>query len=163
MPTPAQCAMASQSSALASQRAVLAQAYRAALLNVPALSTPVARSAPPDRCPGPTRALPTVHHSSAPLLPSGALACCKALSVCVCVLAFVAVSGSLIYIYRVYFPCVRQHRTMPCHGTRYTPSMRTRVPSFVRFLGRPSLIKLVLVKDSYFFHLIFSQSIKQLR
>ena len=32
---------------------------------------------------------------------SGALACCKALSVCVRVLAFVAVSGSLLYIYRV--------------------------------------------------------------
>ena len=31
------------------------------------------------------------------------VACCKALSVCVCVLAFVAVSGSLIYIYRVYY------------------------------------------------------------
>ena len=36
------------------------------------------------------------------VLTPGALACCKALSVCVCVLAFVAVSGSLIYIYRVY-------------------------------------------------------------
>ena len=40
------------------------------------------------------------------------LACRKALSVCVCGLAFVAVSGSLIYIYRVYL-LTSMHRLHP--------------------------------------------------
>ena len=40
----------------------------------------------------------------------------------------------------LYFPCVRLHRTMPCHGT-YRVCVLECPP-----LGRPSLIKLVLVK-----------------
>ena len=61
----------------------------------------------------PTRALPAIYHTSAPRLPPPSP--------------------------YLYFPCVRLHRTMPCHGT---PRVRVlECPP----LGRPSLIKLVLV------------------
>ena len=42
---------------------------RSILATVPAASTPLARLAPPARCPEPARALPAIYHSSAPLLP----------------------------------------------------------------------------------------------
>ena len=83
---------------------------------VPAAPTPLARSAPPTRCPDPARAPPAVYHLSAPLFPP-----------------------PRPYL---YFPCVRLHRTMPCHGT-----FRVRVLECPA-LGRPSLIKLVLVKKN---------------
>ena len=61
------------------------------------------RSAPPARCPEPTRALPAMYHSSAPRLspPSPYLSS----------------------------PCVRLHRTMPCHGARPEYAYSS-VPSF---------------------------------
>ena len=56
----------------------------------------------------------------------------------------------------LYFPCVRLHRTMPCHGT-YRVCVLECPP-----LGRPSLIKLVLVKTrSLPSHSLFAALIRQ--
>ena len=81
---------------------------------VPAAPTPLARSAPPARCPGPlSGTIYHVDHSSAPLLPPPSP--------------------------YLYFPCVRLHCTMPCYGTPRVCVLECPP------LGRPSLIKLVLV------------------
>jgi hypothetical protein len=93
---------------------------------VPAAPTPLARSAPPTRCPDPARAPPAVYHLSAPLFPP-----------------------PRSYL---YFPCVRLHPdcTIPCRVmVQYIPSTRTRVPSFGQtFLKRRE-------EENFFFFFFF--------
>ena len=96
---------------------------RSILATVPAASTPLARSAPPARCPEPISG--TIYRI--PLLRSP-----------------ITTPEPDPYL---YFPCVRLHRTMPCHGTSRVCVLECPP------LGRPSLIKLVLVKIYNLLHL----------
>jgi hypothetical protein len=88
------------------------------LATVPAVSTPLARSAPPARCPEPTRALPAIYHSSAPRLPPPRA----------------PTSTSPLFPTSTYQAV-----------SWYTPSTRTRVP--VLWADLP-LIKLVLLSQN---------------